>query len=109
MLRALPRCLRRARLGTRATLLVARRGARMRFLRTTSTARLVALVLGAAVVAAGTAAIALAATGGGGQKPPPAPLAKAVRDALTAPKVDGVTARIKFTNHLIDSSAVTGS
>jgi outer membrane lipoprotein-sorting protein len=81
----------------------------MRFLRTTSTARLLALVLGAAVVAAGTAAIALAATSGGGQKPPPESLAKAVHNALTAPKVDGVTARIKFTNHLIDSSAVTGS
>jgi outer membrane lipoprotein-sorting protein len=81
----------------------------MRFLRTTSTARLLALVLGVAVLAAGTAAIALAATSGGGQKPPPKPLAQAVRDALTAPQVDGVTARIKFTNHLIDSAAVTGS
>ena len=81
----------------------------MRFLRTTSTARLLALVLGVAVVAAGTAAIALAATGGGARKPPPKPLAKAVHDALTAPGVDGVTARIKFTNHLIDSGAVTGS
>jgi outer membrane lipoprotein-sorting protein len=81
----------------------------MRFLRTTSTARLLALVLGVAATAAATAAIALAATSGGGQKPPPEPLAKAVHDALTAPKVQGVTARVKFTNHLIDSSAVTGS
>jgi outer membrane lipoprotein-sorting protein len=81
----------------------------MRFLRTTSTARLLALVLGVAATAAATAAIALAATSGGGQKPPPEPLAKAVHDALTAPKVDGLTARIKFTNHLIDSSAVTGA
>jgi outer membrane lipoprotein-sorting protein len=81
----------------------------MRFLRTTSTARLLALLLGAAVAAAATAAIALAATSGGGQKPAPEPLAKAVHDALSAPKVDGVTARVKFTNHLIDSSAVTGS
>jgi outer membrane lipoprotein-sorting protein len=81
----------------------------MRFLRTTSTTRLLALVIGAVVVAAATAAIALAATSGGGTKPPPKPLAQAVHEALTAPKVDGVTARIKFTNHLIDSSAITGS
>jgi len=80
----------------------------MRFLRTTSTARLLALVIGVTVLAAATAAIALAATSGGGQKPPPKPLAQAVRDALTAPKVDGVTARIKFTNHLVDSSALVG-
>ncbi|HEX6457745.1 MAG TPA: hypothetical protein VF032_02405 [Thermoleophilaceae bacterium] len=81
----------------------------MRFLRTTSTARLLALVIGVAVVAAATAAIALAATSGGGTKPPPKPLAQAVHDALTAPRVDGVSARVKFTNHLIDSSAITGS
>ena len=81
----------------------------MRFLRTTSTARLLALVIGVAVVAAATAAIALAATSGSGQKPPPKPLAQAVHDALTAPQVDGVTARIKFTNHLIDSSAIEGT
>jgi outer membrane lipoprotein-sorting protein len=80
----------------------------MRFLRTTSTARLLALVIGVVVVGAATAAIAIAATGSSGQKPPPKPLAQAVRDALTAPKVDGVTARIKFTNHLIDSGAVVG-
>jgi outer membrane lipoprotein-sorting protein len=78
------------------------------FLRTTSTARVLALVLGVALVAAATAAIALAATGGSGQKPPPKPLAQAVHDALAAPEVDGVTARIKFTNHLIDAGAVVG-
>jgi outer membrane lipoprotein-sorting protein len=80
----------------------------MRFLRTTSTRRLLALVLGAAAVAVATAAIALAATSNSGTKPPPKPLAQAVHDALTAPQVPGVTARVKFTNHLIDSSAVTG-
>lgn len=80
----------------------------MRFLRTTSTARLLALVIGVAVVGAGTAAIALAATSGGGQKPPPKPLARAVHDALTAPQVSGVTARVKFTNHLVDSGVDIG-
>jgi outer membrane lipoprotein-sorting protein len=82
---------------------------RVHFLRTTSTARLLALMLGMVVAAAATAAIALAATSGGGAKPPPKPLAQALHDALSAPKVDGVTARVKFTNHLIDSSAVVGS
>ena len=32
----------------------------------------------------------------------------AIHDALTAPKVQGVTARIQFTNHLINSSDVQG-
>jgi outer membrane lipoprotein-sorting protein len=81
----------------------------MAFLRTISTRRLLALVLGVVVAGAGTAAIALAATNGSGTKPPPQPLAQAVHAALTAPKVSGVSARIKFTNHVIDSSAVTGS
>jgi outer membrane lipoprotein-sorting protein len=81
----------------------------MRFLRTTSTARLAALLIGVAAAAAATAAIALAATSAGGSKPPSEPLAKAVRDAIAAPAVQGVSARVKWVNHLIDSSAVTGS
>ncbi len=81
----------------------------MRVLRTMSTARLFALLIGVAAAAAATAAIALAATSGGGHKPPPEPLAKAVRDAIAAPTVQGVSARVKWVNHLIDSSAVTGS
>lgn len=81
----------------------------MRFLRTASTARLLALLLGAVAAAAATAAIALAATSGSGPKPPPKALAQAVHDALAAPTVPGVSARIKWVNHLIDSSAITGS
>jgi outer membrane lipoprotein-sorting protein len=81
----------------------------VRFLRTTSTSRLLALMLAVVVVGAGTAAIALAAGGGGGSTPPPKPLADAIHDALTAPRVEGVTARIKFTDHLVDSSAIPGA
>jgi len=81
----------------------------MRFLRTTSTARLAALLIGVAAAAAATAAIALAATSGGGSKPPPESLAKAVHDAIAAPPVQGMSARVKWVNHMIDSSAVTGS
>jgi len=81
----------------------------LRFLRTTPTARLLVIALGVAAAAAATAAIALAATSGSGSKPPPKPLAQAVHGALAAPQVEGVTARVKFINHLIDSSAVVGS
>src|SRR4051794_24105616 len=81
----------------------------MHFLRTSSTRRIVAILAGVVTTAAATAAIALAATSQGGSKPPPASLAKAVHDALSSPKVDGVTARVTFTNHLVDSSAITGS
>jgi outer membrane lipoprotein-sorting protein len=74
------------------------------FLRTISTPRLAALCASACAVAAGGTAIALA--GGDGPKPPPKPLATAVHDGLTAPEVQGITARVKFTNHLIDSSGI---
>ncbi len=80
----------------------------MKFLRTASTQRLLATIVGLmAAVAAGTA-IAVAAAGSG-PVPPPSPLAKAVHGALGAPAVSGITARVSFTNHLIDSSNIQGS
>jgi outer membrane lipoprotein-sorting protein len=60
-----------------------------------------------ATVAAG-AAIAVAASGSG-PVPPPKPLAQAIHDALGAPQVSGITARITFTNHLINASNLQGS
>jgi outer membrane lipoprotein-sorting protein len=80
----------------------------MRFLRTSSTRRLLVMLAAAAVVAACGAAIALAA-GGGGPKPPSKPLAAAVHDAIGGPDPSGVSARVKFTNHLIDSASLEGS
>jgi hypothetical protein len=80
----------------------------MRFLRTVSTRRLVALCLSAVAIAVGGTAIAIAAAGSG-PTPPPKPLARAVHDGLTAPQVQGITARVKFTNHLIDSSGIHGA
>src|SRR4051812_48494626 len=77
----------------------------MRFLRTVPTRRLLVLCAGIVAVAAGGTAIALAATGGG-PAPAPKPLAQAVHDALTAPTVQGVSARIHFTNHLVDAGAL---
>jgi len=80
----------------------------MSFLRRISTRRL--LTLSAAVIAilAGSAAAIALAAGGGGPTPPAKPLAQAVHDALAAPQVDGVTARISFTNHLIDAASLQG-
>src|SRR3954452_6247095 len=80
----------------------------MRFLRTLSTRRLIALCLSVVAIAVGGTAIAIAA-GGSGPAPPPKPLARAVHDGLTAPQVQGITARVKFTNHLIDSSGIHGA
>src|SRR4051794_6092279 len=77
----------------------------MRFLRTVPTRRLLVLCAGIVAVAAGGTAIALAATGGG-PAPAPKPLAQAVHDALTAPTVQGVSARIHFTNHLVDAGSL---
>jgi outer membrane lipoprotein-sorting protein len=80
----------------------------MSFLRRISTRRL--LTLSAAVVAilAGSAAAIALAAGGSGPTPPAKPLAQAVHDALAAPAPDGVTARITFTNHLIDAASLQG-
>src|SRR3954453_11001186 len=72
-----------------------------------STPRLAAICASACALAAGGTAIALA--GDDGPKPPPKQLAAAVHDGLTAPEVQGITARVKFTNHLIDSSGIQGS
>ena len=81
----------------------------MSYLRHISTRRLLALVAGCVLaVAGGAAAIALAA-GGRGQTPPPKPLAQAIHDALAAPQPAGVTARIDFTNHLVDAASLQGA
>src|SRR3954464_13878362 len=76
----------------------------MRRLRTASTRRLVTLVavLVAAVAGAGIAQAAPT----NAPKPAPKPLDRAVYDALTAKRVEGVTARIKFTNKLLPSGAL---
>src|SRR4051794_36612571 len=80
----------------------------MRFLRTSSTRRLLAMLAVAALVVACGTAIALAATSGG-PVPPRKPLAVAVHHAISGPELSGVSARIKFTNHLIDSAGLEGS
>jgi hypothetical protein len=66
------------------------------------------LLCGAVVIAGASAAIATA-LGGAGPKPAPQPLAGAVHDALSAPPVQGVSARITFTNSLVSGSGVQGN
>ena len=80
----------------------------MKLLRTLSTSRLVLLIVGVVALAAGGAAIAVAASGGSGPTPPQKPLAQALHDSLAGPAPEGVTARIKFTNKLFPSGAITG-
>jgi outer membrane lipoprotein-sorting protein len=80
----------------------------MRFLRTVSTQRLLAIIAGVVIAVAGGTAIALAAAGNG-PTPPPESLATALHQAASAPAVNGIFARIKFTNNLIDSSDLQGS
>ena len=80
----------------------------MNRLRRLPLSRLVGLVVAVlAVLAAGTA-LAAGALSGSGPKPPAKPLAQALRDAATAPAVDGITADITFTNHLIDGASLAG-
>jgi outer membrane lipoprotein-sorting protein len=80
----------------------------MSWLRRISSRQLLALSATLVALMAGAAALALAATGGG-PKPAPAPLPVAAHDALTAPEVSGVSARIQFTNHLIAGSSIQGA
>jgi outer membrane lipoprotein-sorting protein len=78
-------------------------------LRRISTRRLLIICALSLAVVIGATAVALAATGGSGPKPPPKPLANAVQDALNAPAVPGISARIDFTNNLVDASSIQGA
>ncbi len=76
----------------------------MRRLRTASTRRLLTIVavLVATVAAAGIAQAALTTT----SKPDPKPLDRAILDVANAKPVEGVTARVKFTNNLLPSGSL---
>jgi outer membrane lipoprotein-sorting protein len=76
------------------------------FLRRLPLSRLLALC--AAVLVLGSGATALAVALGTGPVPPPKPLAQAVHDALAAgvsgQQVEGVSARIQLTDHLLEGA-----
>jgi outer membrane lipoprotein-sorting protein len=80
----------------------------MKFLRTVSTRRLLAMIAGVLVAVGAGTAIAVAAAGNG-PVPKAEPLARAIHSGLAAPKVTGISARITFTNRLIDASSLLGS
>jgi hypothetical protein len=77
----------------------------MQHLRTLSTRRLVGLAAALVVLVAGGVSIAQAALQSN-PRPAPKALDVAVHDALSAPAVAGVTARVELTNHLIPSGAL---
>ncbi len=79
----------------------------MTSLRTLSTRSLAALIAVPVLATAGGVAAARA-TSGSAAPPAAKALPAAIHDALAAPKPQGVSARISFTNHLIDSGALTG-
>src|SRR6516162_5294497 len=79
----------------------------MSFLRRLSTRSLLLVIAGICAVAIGGAALAIAA-GGSGQTPPAEPLDQAIHDALTAPRPDGVSAQVTFTNNLFPSGSLFG-
>jgi outer membrane lipoprotein-sorting protein len=80
----------------------------MKLLRTVSTQRLLAIVAGLVIAVAGGTAIAFAAAGNG-PTPPRESLATALHQAAAAPAVTALSARISFTDNLIDSTALQGS
>jgi hypothetical protein len=78
----------------------------MNILRRASTRQLVIGIV-AIIVIAGGGAVAFA--GGGGPKPAHRSLASALHLAASAKPVQGVTARVQFTNHLVASGALGSS
>jgi len=63
------------------------------------------LVVGVVVVA-GISITALALALGSGPTPPAKPLAAAVHDALSAPPIEGVSATITYSNHLLEGASL---
>ena len=67
------------------------------------------LLVCALVVAIGVSATALASALSGGSTPPAKPLAQAVHDALGGTPIEGVSANITLTNHLLEGSSLASA
>ncbi len=78
----------------------------MSLFRRLSTRSLVVLIGALATSGAVAAIVAVTALGGGGTTPPAEPLSQAIHDAVTSTPVQGITARIGFTNNLLGSGAL---
>src|SRR3954447_25979281 len=80
----------------------------MNLFRRLPTARLLALIAALTALAV-VSVVGIAAAVGDDPQPPPAKgLAEAIHDAIVAPPVQGVTARIEFKNDLVDAGAFEG-
>jgi outer membrane lipoprotein-sorting protein len=79
----------------------------MNILRRLPLSRLLLVCALVAVLGGSLAAIALAL--GSGAKPPPEPLAQAVHDALSAAPVEGVSANVTLTDHLLEGASLTSA
>ncbi len=79
----------------------------MNILRRLPLSRLLLICALVAVLGGSLAAIALAL--GAGPKPPPKPLAQAIHDALSAPPVEGVSANVTLTDHLLEGASLTSA
>jgi outer membrane lipoprotein-sorting protein len=79
-----------------------------KFLRTAPTRRLLATIAGVVLAIVAGTAIALAAQGSG-PVPQHKALPAAIRAALAAPQVPGISADVSFTNHLIAASEIQGT
>jgi hypothetical protein len=60
------------------------------------------------VAAAAIVGTTIALAAGGGPTPPSRPLDRAIHHSLAGASVPGLTARIRFTNHLVDTSGIEG-
>jgi hypothetical protein len=80
----------------------------MNVLRRLPTRRLLALCAAVVALAAGGVAVG-SALAGGGPAPPHRPLPVAIRAALAGGSVPGISARIEFTNRLLDLSGIEGA
>ena len=67
------------------------------------------LLLCGLVIGLGASATAIAFALGSGPTPPAKPLADAVHDALAAPPVEGFSANVTLTNHLLEGANLAGS
>jgi len=65
------------------------------------------LLLCSLVITLGASATAIAFALGSGPTPPRKPLAQAVHDALAAAPVEGVSANVKLTDHLLEGASLT--
>jgi hypothetical protein len=80
----------------------------MKLFRRLPLARLLALIAAVTAVAVVSVVGIAAAVGDNPQSPPAKDLAEAIHDAVVAPPVQGVTARIEFKNDLVDAGAFEG-